>query len=116
MSEMHEVVTDTKIVGGHEILLTRREPKNEAERNSYWYKAYKSIEETVSRYEGRITDLENILQSQIITNNVVGKQMRGQDSLMEDQFNDHNKEMHEMAEKIAMLSMQVIELGGKLED
>ncbi len=116
MNELHEVMTEEKTINGHEVILTRREPKNEAERDSYWYKAYKAVEETSLRLDKRIKDLEAILHVQVQTNDVAGVQMRNQDGLMEDQFNDHNAEMQKMAQRISDLSMKVIKLGGSLED
>ena len=112
--EIHQVESEEEIAGTS-VLMTRREPKTDAERDSYWYKAYMSMEIAAKRFQKRIVDLEQILATQIKTNNAVGVQMGQQDEMVQERFNGHNDEMRGMAEEIMMLRKQVTDLGGVLK-
>lgn len=106
------MVENERKINGASVLMTRREPETEEERNSYWYKAYASMEEAAGRLQKRVVDLERILAAQVRSNDLAGAKMAGQDELMQSQFGSHNDEMRGMAERIIALTGEVVRLGG----
>ena len=114
MSEIHQVEGE-KPINGASVLMTRREPKTEAERNSYWYRAYASMEKTAINQQKRIEDLEGILQAQVKTNDVAGEKMVSQDQLMESEMGTHNNEMRQMALELGTAKRTIRRLEREVE-
>jgi predicted RNase H-like nuclease (RuvC/YqgF family) len=95
-------------------MIATREPTEE-DRKSYWFKAYKSMEQTAMKLQGENEQLRQILSAQIRTNDMVGERMASQDKLMEDNFNDRNTEAAAMGAELVRLRQKVKELGGDLD-
>jgi hypothetical protein len=97
------------------MVVARKEPETREEANSYWYKAYKSMEATARMLEGRVNELEKILNAQIRTNDIIGESMEKKDQLQNDEMNAHDREMQEMGKELMRLRAKVRELGGNLD-
>lgn len=115
MGEVHEVMSEEQ-KSAPSLIVTRREPKTKEERNSYWYKAYKSVEEAAQNAQRRIEDLEKLLRMQIKTNDIIGQSMADSSKLQNQELNAHGKEMQEMGKELIRLRAKVRELGGHIDD
>lgn len=103
---------DLEIVRPETTIIPVREPRNDAERDSYWFKAYKSMEEAAQRAQARVNDLEKILSGYDVGFGAARDKMENQDRLMEGELGNHNGEMQEMGQELARLKAKVRSLGG----